>query len=285
MIPLATILIPAWNEGTVIGRTLIGLQDGMARGRFRIIVIANACTDDTAQAARVAAPDALVLETPVAGKCNALNLGIAHAEPGGPVVCLDADLDVSAADVLALIDPLLRGTALAACGRMQVDASLASGLVRAWVRAWRLNPYFAKGKFGGLFALSPSGVDQVFPLPALTADDEWVRRAFAPDDVAFVPGCAFIARAPRTLTALVNTRRRSLRGARGVTAMGRTAPQGEGARMMLRASLFRPRLWFAMAVYTVVTVWVRLLLASERAAKTHRWERDLTNRTPPRVKG
>ncbi len=285
MTPLATILIPAWNEGAVIARTLACVQDGMARGRLRIIVIANACTDDTACVARRAAPDALVLETPVAGKCHAMNLGLAYAEPGAPVVCLDADLDVSAAEVLALIDPLLRGTALAACGQMRVDTTLASPLVQAWVRAWLLNPYFARGKFGGLFALSPAGVDRVFPLPALTADDEWVRRAFAPQEVAFVPACTFTARAPRTLGALIRTRRRSLRGARAVAAMGVVSPKGEGARAMLLAVLPQPRLWVAMAVYTLVMVWVRLLLATERTAQTPRWERDLTNRTPHRTEG
>jgi glycosyltransferase involved in cell wall biosynthesis len=279
MTPLATVLIPAWNEGTVIARTLTGLQQGLARGRLRIIVIANACTDDTAAVARSAAPDALVLETPVAGKCHAMNLSLSHAEPGRPVVFLDADLCVTAADVLALVAPLAAGTALAACGRMDVDASAGSALVRAWVRAWRLNPYFARGKFGGLFALSPEGVDRVFPLPALTADDEWIRRAFDPDEVAFVPTCRFVAFAPRTLPALVQTRRRSLRGARAVGGMGRKAPQGEGARAMLRLAMARPARWPDMAVFLTIAVWVRLLLAMDRSTAP-RWERDHTNRVP-----
>ncbi|NUB46447.1 glycosyltransferase [Fertoebacter nigrum] len=279
MTPLATVLIPAWNEGTVIGRTLTGLQAGLARGRLRIVVIANACTDDTAAAARRAAPDAVVLETPVAGKCHAMNLGLSHAVPGRPVVCLDADLEVTAAGVLALVSALADGPALAACGRMNVDASAASAPVRAWVRGWRMNPYFARGKFGGLFALSPAGVDRVFPLPALTADDEFIRRAFAPSEVAFVPACGFVAHAPRSLRALVQTRRRSLRGARAVTALGRAAPAGERPRAMLRAALFRPARWPDVVVFAGVMIWVRLLLATERNAAP-RWERDLTNRIP-----
>ncbi len=279
MRPLATVLIPAWNEAAVIGRTLRGLTAGLARGQLQIVVIANACTDDTAEVARRAAPQAVVLETPVAGKCHALNLGPAQAEPGRPVVCLDADLDVTAADVLSLIAPLASGPAMAACGRMTVDASGASALVRAWVRAWALNPYFARGKFGGLFALSPEGVSRVFPLPRVTGDDEWMRRAFAPGEVAFVPSCSFTARAPRTLGALIRTRRRSLRGARAVTAMGRPAPRGEGARAMLRAALTRPARWADVAIYVTVMAMVRLQLAVERHSAATRWERDLTTRT------
>ncbi len=116
MTALATLLIPAWNEASVIGRTLTCLQTGLARGQLKIVVIANACQDQTAAVARRAAPDAVVLETPVPGKCHALNLGLAHAVPGQPVICLDADLDVTAADLLALIAPLLNGSAMAACG-------------------------------------------------------------------------------------------------------------------------------------------------------------------------
>ena len=275
---LATVLIPAWNEEAVIGRTLACLQAGLARGRLRIIVIANACTDATARVARRAAPDAIVLETPTPGKCAALNLGLSRAEPGRPVVCLDADLDVSAGEVMALIAPLLDGRALAACGRMEVDARDASPLVRAWVRGWALNPYFARGKFGGLFALSWDGAHRVFPLPSVTADDEWVRRSFDPADIAFVPACSLVARAPRSLKALVQTRCRSLRGARALTAMGRSAPGGEGARAMLRAGLRRPARWADFAVYLAVMTWVRIRLATETSAP--RWERDQTTRAP-----
>ena len=276
MTELATVLIPAWNEASVIARTLTNLQNGLARGRLRLIVIANACSDDTAAVARQAAPDALVLETPIAGKCQALNLGLTYAAPARPVVCLDADLDVTAAEVLALIAPLLDGTALAACGTMEVDATDASPAVKAWARAWMLNPYFAHGKFGGLFALSPIGVARVFPLPLITGDDEWIRRAFAPGEVAFVAACRFVARAPRNLPSLIQTRCRSLRGARAVSDMGRPTPMHEGAQHMLRAALAQPRRWPDLMVFVAIMAWVRLRLATERAAP--RWERDQTTR-------
>jgi glycosyltransferase involved in cell wall biosynthesis len=278
MSPLATVLIPAWNEAAVIARTLGALQASPAFRRLRVIVIANACSDDTAQVARRAAPAALVLETPVPGKCHALNLGLTRACADLPLVCLDADLEVAAEDLLALVAALERPGVAAACGQMRLESGGAPALVRAWARAWRLNPYFARGKFGGLFALAPAGVARVFPLPPLTADDEWVRRAFAADEVAFVPACCFVARAPRSLRALIATRRRSLRGTRAVTAGGRPAPRGEGAAAMLRAGLPRPGLWPALAVYAAVMLWVRLLLALERPAARTRWERDLTTR-------
>jgi glycosyltransferase involved in cell wall biosynthesis len=275
---LATLIIPAWNEAPVIARTLKGLQTGLARGQLGIVVIANACTDATAAVARRAAPDALVLETPLPGKCHALNLGLAHAEPGRPVICMDADLAVTAADLLALLAPVQTGASLAACGQMEIDTRAASPLVRSWVRGWRLNPYFACGKFGGLFALAPEAVARVFPLPEVTADDEWIRRAFVSDDIAFVPECRFVALAPRTLSTLIRVRCRSLRGAREVTALGRRGPDGQGPLPMLRAALLQPRRWIDVVVFTAVMVWVRLILATERTSP--RWDRDQTTRAP-----
>jgi glycosyltransferase involved in cell wall biosynthesis len=192
MIP--TILIPAHDEAAVIGRTLRHLQVGMAPGEFRIVVVANGCSDDTAARARAAAPGATVLETPRPGKAHALNLGRLAAPAGAVLICLDADLEVTVEALRALIAPLRQGGALAACGRMDVMTDRASPAVRAFYRGWRLNPYFGRGKFGGLFALSPEGADRVFPLPPVTADDEFARRSFAPHEVAFVPGCAFAAR-------------------------------------------------------------------------------------------
>jgi hypothetical protein len=178
--------------------------------------------------------------------------------------------------VLALIAPLLEGSALASCGMMQVDATDASLVVKAWARAWMLNPYFAHGKFGGLFALSPIGVGRVFPLPLITGDDEWIRRAFVPGEVAFVAACRFVARAPRSLNSLIQTRCRILRGARAVSAMGRAKPMHEGAQHMLRAGLAQPRRWPDLLVFVAIMAWVRLRLATERSAP--RWERDQTTR-------
>jgi glycosyltransferase involved in cell wall biosynthesis len=273
--PVATVLVPAWNEAAVIGRTLEGLAP--AAGLLRVVVIANACTDDTAGTARRAAPWALVLETPVPGKCAALNLGLSQAAPRRPVVMLDADLQVTAPAILALVAPLTEGRALAACGEMEVSTSGASALVRAWVRAWALNPYFTRGKFGGLFALSPTGVARVYPLPGITADDEFIRRSFAPAEIARVPACRFVAEAPRSLKPLIRVRKRVLRGNR---ALGAAAPPGEGGRAMLRAALRQPARWPDVALFVLVSLWVRLSLALERGRPPARWDRDETRRVP-----
>ncbi|KPQ15428.1 MAG: glycosyltransferase [Rhodobacteraceae bacterium HLUCCO18] len=272
----ATILIPAHNEAAVIGRTLLYLSRGLPLGRFRIIVIANGCTDATAARARAALPQAEVIETERAGKCHALNLGYRAADPDAPIVCLDADLDVTAEALASLLAPLQDSTAQAACGQMDVETSGVAPAVRIFYEGWRANPYFSQGKFGGLFALSPDGAARVFPLPDITADDEYIRRSFAPHEIAFVPGCRFVARAPRTLASLLHVRRRSLRGARDVARMGKASPERGSARAMLRRAVVSPAEALPVAFFLLLSVWVRLSLLLDRGAS--RWERDATTR-------
>lgn len=278
MAHLANIIVPAWNEAGVISGLLGRLAQASGEGGFRVIVVANACTDDTAAVARQTDPHALVIETPIGGKSHAMNLGYSACLPDLPVVCVDADLAVSEAAIQALISPLQTGAAQAACGRMEVDLAKASGLVKAFYKAWALNPYFAKGKFGGLFAVSGDAAKRVFPLPEVTADDEWVRRSFAEQDRAFVPDCCFVAKAPLDLATLIRLRRRSLRGARAVrAAVGQTASENS-VGTMIRAALPRPTLWPAMAVYAAVMILVRLQLKLEPESARTRWERDQGNR-------
>jgi glycosyltransferase involved in cell wall biosynthesis len=272
MIRLGTILIPAWNEATVIGESLGRLEaEGVTRF-FDVIVIANGCDDDTAAQAQAAMPEARVIDTPVAGKTNALNLGQRLASRDLPVICLDADLRTGLADLIALTAPLRDGRAEAACGTMEVDTSAASMMVRAWYRAWMLNPYFAQGKFGGMFALSSSAAERLFPLPDVVADDEYLRRAIGPEGIAFVPGCRFTARSPRDLRSLLRVRQRSLRGSRALDL-----PAGHGgAKTMLQRALRHPARWGDMTVFVALQMAVRFNLMRSSA---QRWERDNSTRT------
>lgn len=94
--PRTVVLIPAHNEELVIGNTLatllptLGVDDS-------VLVIADNCTDQTAEVAR--ACGAVVLERHDAsrrGKSYALNFGVRHLEsqPPAAVVVLDADCRV-----------------------------------------------------------------------------------------------------------------------------------------------------------------------------------------------
>lgn len=278
--PRATILIPAYNEADVIGRTLTTVTAGMLPGEFRIVVVPNACHDETAAVARAACPWARVIETQVPGKTHAMNLGH-NAAPDGIKIVLDADLTLTADDLRALIAPLEAGQAEASCGRMKVDVTGCSAAVRGFYAIWSRRSYASGAKFGGVFALSEAAAARIFPLPAVIADDTYISRSVPEADKAFTPDCSFTARAPRDLASLTRVRRRVLRGNRELKRMGVLAqPEAAGAKRpgLLRRLPLQPRLWTSLAIYTLVGLVARAGLEFEGRVSTPRWERDDSSR-------
>ena len=101
-------IIPAYNEADLIGDTVRAVKS--IHGVSQIIVIDDASADGTAEMARSAGADlVLVLETNK-GKGGALNAGWARAD-GGILLLLDADLGYSAVEAGKLIEPVLSGSA------------------------------------------------------------------------------------------------------------------------------------------------------------------------------
>ena len=96
--PYITILAPARNEEPVAER-LVRQFLGQSYENFQLIVIANNCTDNTAEVARAAAngdPRILVVEAtfPNGVKADALNYGLERYADGDVVLELDSDNEV-----------------------------------------------------------------------------------------------------------------------------------------------------------------------------------------------
>ena len=110
--PLA-VLIPAHNEALVLAETLQTLLPTLPAA-CRVVVIADNCTDETANIARWFGVDAVErTNADQRGKGYALKFGFAHlaADPPAAVVILDADCQV-APDAVRLL-----GQAVLATGR------------------------------------------------------------------------------------------------------------------------------------------------------------------------
>lgn len=278
--PRASIIIPAHNESAVIARCLRTLSAGADACEFEIIVVCNGCRDDTAVRARDAAPEAHVIVSKIASKTHALNLGD-DAATVYPRIYLDADLAVSAQDLRELLQPIEKGEAMAAAGRMVIDDSASSYFVRAFYRVWRLNPYLDHGKFGGLFALSAVGHARLGRFPNVTSDDEYVRRLFTRRERARVEACQFTARAPLRLADLIKIRQRGLRGTNELARQGYKIDEPTGANSLLhilRRVAVRPRLWPDLPVFIAISLWVRFRARATRFLDTRTWERDDSSR-------
>ena len=95
--PRVAVLVPAHNESVGIIPTLADAQSQLRSGD-RLLVVADNCSDDTAEVARAGGAAVLEREDPERrGKGYALSAGVAHlsADPPDIVVIVDADCRLS----------------------------------------------------------------------------------------------------------------------------------------------------------------------------------------------
>jgi len=102
----AVVMIPAHDEKEGVGPTIIGVQSQLVLGD-RVLVIADNCTDDTADRARAAGAE-VIERTDAArrGKGYALAFGIEHldVDPPDVVIVVDADCRLTPGSIDALLE-------------------------------------------------------------------------------------------------------------------------------------------------------------------------------------
>lgn len=219
--PLASIVIPAHNEQAVLRYCLDGLLAASAPGEFDVIVVANGCTDGTADVAR--RYPVRVIETPVPGKANALRVGDAECRTF-PRIYVDADVVLNTHAVRALIDEAARPGVLACAPAPKWDLAGAGIVARRIHRVHDLLMAPQRALSGvGVYVLTAAGHPRAFPLPDLIADDEWVHRSFSAEERTVVLGAQSVVRPPRTVREHLHRRVRVRSGNRQLAALGRPA--------------------------------------------------------------
>lgn len=280
MKPIASIIIPAHNEQAVIWRCMVSLLSDSAAGELDVIVVCNGCTDATEKIVASLGDAVTLVSTPVGSKSNAINLGFAAAR-ARPIIVLDADIRLTAAAVRKMVESMARTGVEVASPRMAVEGSGASAAVRAFYRVWLTLPYFKTAIGGGVYALSASGLNRVGAIPAITADDAFVRLKFAPEERAVIESCSFEVTPPRTLRDLIHIKTRSRRGNLQLLSE-QPELKREDARSnrdhLLRLAR-KPSFWPAMFVYGLVVVTTSVLAHWKHWRKAHqKWERDESSR-------
>lgn len=278
---MISIVVPAYNEADVIERCLAALTARPIEGGVEVVVACNGCEDGTADLARRFGDPVRVVETPTPSKIAALNLGDAAAS-SFPRVYLDADVVVDLETIEAVADVLRTERALAAAPKMRVELGRSSWPVRAFYRVWLAQPYHEGLIGGGFYAVSAAGRARFGAFPPIIADDEFVRRHFAPTERINPEGLAFTIHAPRRFSDLVKVKTRSRLGRmeleRKFPELGAGSGEESGAR---RFDIRRkPGLWPAACVYLLVTglTWLRARKQLGRLG-SYRWERDESSRT------
>jgi glycosyltransferase involved in cell wall biosynthesis len=276
-----SVVIPAHDERSIIERSLRRLVEGDAAHELEIVVVANGCTDGTAEVAAAVSERVRVLDIPTPSKIAALNAGDAAATVF-PRAYVDADVTVDVPTLLALADALEAGGAQVASPRLVVDAQGSTWWARQYFRVWELSEYRRAGHIGsGIYALSAEGRGRFGAFPDVIADDRFVQQLFELPERLCLDDRTFTVRAPRTMRSQIRRATRIAVGNRQLPASLQVA-DAPGARRFLHLLgrvARRPRLWPALPVYgygyAVPQVLARLRVA--RGVATG-WDRDESSR-------
>jgi len=277
-----SVIIPAYNEASVIDRCLSAMLADARPGELQIVVVANNCSDDTAARARAHGDMVTVVETPIGSKINALNLGD-DAATGWPRLYVDADIVVTT-DALREVASMLGDDSpiVVAAPTAVVDTSRRSLLVRSFYRVWTQLPYFTEGVIGaGFYAFSRRGRERFERWPDIIADDEYARLTAAPHERAVTPNHTFTISPPTQLrmVARIQTRARAGNYQLHQRFPELLANETTNAARTLRVLAGRPDLWPFAPIYLGVMSYAKLMAHRKlRTGRQGTWERDETAR-------
>jgi len=279
---MVSIVIPAHNEAATIGRCLKQLLSEEISPRLEIVVVCNGCNDRTAEIARQFGDCVTVVETDVASKVHALNLGDQAAQ-GYPRIYMDADVVLSPGDIREIARTLEKGgPVLAAAPRMVMDFSRASWTVRAFYRVWMALPYTRRGMMGvGVYALSEGGRRRFGCFPNVIADDGYVRVLFKPHERSAVDDAKSIISAPATLGDLIKIKTRSRLGGYQLAQRFPELLKNDDKHygVALRGLLGQPSLWPSIPFYLYVNMMARWRARRQlQNFDRYVWERDESSR-------
>jgi len=278
---MISVIIPAHNEENVIAKTLEALLPGITAGELEVIVICNGCSDKTASVARKVSTQIKCVESIIASKTHALNLGDEVAN-SFPRVYLDADVVLSLSSLKKLAGVLQQGHYLAASPTMRMKYNNTSWLVKSYYQVWKQLPYVKEGMIGtGVYALSEKGRERFQKFPDIIADDGFVRALFNDKERISVADCYSMVRAPLNVAGLLKIKTRSRLGryelVKKFPELLKNEPKNYWVAIL--ALLREPRIWIKIPVYVYVN-----LVSRKRARKCYRnnrfsgWERDETSR-------
>ena len=287
--PTVSVVIAANQEESVIARCLHVLTAQAEPGELDVIVVANACTDRTANIAR--ALGARVVETPVPGKAHALALGDAECRTF-PRLYLDADIELDTVSVRRMVavlkkpvlkKPVLDKPEVLACSPTpEYDLTSVSTVAR---RFHRVFGRLLDGRHGltgaGAYMLSRSGHERVFPMPeGVLSDDGWAHRSFSANEQTLVKDAHSVVRPARTLSAVIRQRARVRLGNRELDRLGRKAEHQRVTFGDLVALVRRREVRLADAVCFLAVQLADRAVSQWREWRgtTSRWSPDLSSR-------
>lgn len=286
-----TVIIPAHNEEMVIARCLATiLADAPAGHALTIVVAANGCSDRTVEFARVAAPDALVLDLPDGSKTGAINTANRHALPF-PRIILDADVECGFHSLAALAQVLREPGIMAAAPKIRIDLAHCDWAMKAYYRVWSRQPYARAGKGGaGCYGLSAAALSRIGEFPAIIGDDLWIHTRFADHERCYVSEDTAgrpvfsVVYPPRTAMEQIRIEARRVIGTAEVHRLYPSPHIAIGAESGVRTAFQNSGNIKDLLVYFTIKISARLLAKWRLIrGRGRNWSRDVSSRVPTKT--
>jgi Glycosyl transferase family 2 len=277
-----SVIVPAYNEARVIGRLLARLAPAAGPGGWLdVVVVANGCSDGTAEVAGAFGSAVRVVSLPEASKRAALDAGDRLAR-WFPRIYADADVELGPSDVAALAAALQRPGVLAAAPEATYPLTGRSWLVRWNYEVWTRLPEVRRGLFGrGVIGVSQRGHERLRTLPPVMADDLAASLAFGPHERTIVPGARVIVHPPLAIAGLVGRRVRSVVGAAQVERADGAPAASARTRLsdLAGIALREPRMAPRVMAFLAVSAFARLRAGQAiRQRRYSTWQRDESSR-------
>lgn len=278
-----SVIVPAHDESANIGRCLQALAPQVQPLGLDVVVVANGCTDRTADIARSFAWSTVV-ELEEASKIAALNAGDRVAA-GSPRVYLDADVQIDPEALRDVVRLVRLDEAVVCSPDVDYQVESCAWAVRAYYRVHAVLPSARQGIAGhGVYAVSATGRRRFGEFPPVQADDFFVARMFTEQERVRARG-SILVWPPRDLRSLVAVRTRILR-ANKVTARAHADAHdsneettAQTVKALLRHVVRRPTSAPDAAVYVGVTLLARA--RARRSPEATSWSSDTTTRVAP----
>lgn len=276
----ASIIIPAHNEALVIKNTLSKLTKTYPLDLYEIIVVCNACNDNTAEIVSEF-NDVKLIETDKASKTNALNLGDSIAT-GNIRIYMDADVSMQTIYIENIITTLQNDEFLAVSPNVKMNYTGSSWFVKAYYDIWFQLPYVEEGFMGGgVYALSAKGRKRFDIFPDVISDDGYIRELFKINETKRIEDIFSIVRSPKHLSGLIKIKTRSRLG---LYELKKKHPNIYGShKKSYRSSIInlfkKPTNWPKIIIYFFINI--RCRINAKRIFKNNEnfvWETDTSSR-------
>lgn len=284
---MASIVIPAYNEGENITRLLRAIAPDGGHRPFEIAVVCNGCTDNTYELARRFADRVVVEELEKPSKIAALNRGDDLVSVF-PRIYLDADIALTERDVALFLRQMTASGKLAGSMRIKFDTDGSPYLVQKFYQVWSRLPYLAtfRSMGSGFYALSKAGRARFGRFPEVTGDDMFVDSLFTVTEKFQSQDVRMVVQAPKQLLGLIRIRSRAYAGNVELSRSGLLSHELDpgttsALREMLRQRSTRVPALIYLAVQSVARVHAGLFRSTQRGV----WLRDESTRrsSVPRV--